>query len=91
MKYGLAILLLWIFLPGVPHVSRLLSHETSQRSKLFTARNVDARSSPSGSRAFFHKSGLAVDAYGAFRTYHPNDRLGLDSLSHAGRKGKARR
>jgi len=33
------------------------------------------------------KSGLAVDADGAFRAYHPNNRLGLDSIEHAGHPG----
>ena len=27
----------------------------------------------------------AVDADGAFRAYHPNNRLGLDTIDHAGR------
>jgi hypothetical protein len=87
MKYGLAILLLSTLLPIVPRASRPASHETCEKSKLFTTRNVIAWSSPSGHRAFFYKSRLAVDADGAFRAYHPNDRFGLDSLSHAGHKG----
>ena len=37
--------------------------------------------------AIFYKSGLAVDADGAFRAYHPSDRPGLDSLAHAGHPG----
>jgi hypothetical protein len=87
MKSGLAILLLSTLLPIVPQASRPASHETCEKSKLFTTRNVIAWSSPSGHRAFFYKSGLAVDADGAFRAYHPNDRFGLDSLNHAGHKG----
>lgn len=38
-------------------------------------------------RALVFKSGLAVDADGAFRAYHPNNSLGLDSIEHAGRPG----
>ena len=30
---------------------------------------------------------MAVDADGAFRAYHPNDEMGLDSLEHAGHPG----
>jgi Fungal chitosanase of glycosyl hydrolase group 75 len=87
MKYGLPILLLSTLLSPVPQASRPVSHETCEKSKLFTARNVVAWSSSSGPRVFFYKSGLAVDADGAFRAYHPNDRSGLDSLKHAGHKG----
>jgi hypothetical protein len=87
MKYGPAVLLLLILVPSVPQASRPVSHETCEKSKLFTAQNVVAWSSPSGPRAFFYKSGLAIDADGAFRAYHPNDRFGLDSLSHAGHRG----
>ena len=32
-------------------------------------------------------SGLAVDADGAFKAYHPNNSLGLDSIEHAGHPG----
>ena len=37
--------------------------------------------------AFFYESGFAIDADGSPRAYHPTDRLGLDSLSHAGHRG----
>ena len=87
MKYGLAILLLSTLLSRVPQASRPASHETCEKSKLFTARNVVAWSSSSGPRVLFYKAGLAIDADGAFRAYHPNDRSGLDSLKHAGHKG----
>lgn len=30
---------------------------------------------------------MAIDADGAFRAYHPNDRSGLDALAHAGHRG----
>jgi Fungal chitosanase of glycosyl hydrolase group 75 len=87
MKPALAILFFAIVLLNIPESSRSAVQATCEKSKLFTARNIDAWSSPSGPRAFFYKSGLAVDADGAFRAYHPNDRLGLDSLSHAGHGG----
>jgi hypothetical protein len=60
------------------------SQGNCEKSKLFTARNVVAWSS---GKAFFYKSGLAIDADGAPCAYHPNDRLGLDSLAHAGHQG----
>jgi len=37
--------------------------------------------------ALVYEAGLAVDADGAFRGYHPNNRLGLDTIEHAGRPG----
>jgi hypothetical protein len=87
MKYGLVILLLWTFPLNVPQTSRPASRETCEKAKLFTAHHVVAWSFESRPTAFFYKSGLAVDADGAFRAYHPNGRLGLDSLSHAGHEG----
>ena len=51
-------------------------------------RNVVAWSVPSRARNFFYKSGMAIDSDGAVRAYHPNDRLGLDALAHAGHRGK---
>ncbi len=86
MKYGLAILVLWTFPLGVPQASYRVSRETCETAKLFTAHHIVAWTSSPGPRAFFYKSGLAIDADGAFRAYHPNNRLGLDSLSHAGHK-----
>jgi hypothetical protein len=87
MKYGLVILLLWSLPLNVPQDSRPASRETCEKVKLFTANRVVAWSCASYSSAFFYKSGLAIDADGAFRAYHPNDRLGLDSLNHAGHEG----
>jgi hypothetical protein len=87
MKYGLVILLLWSFPLSVPQTSRPASRETCEKAKLFTANRVVAWSLVSRPSAFFYKSGLAIDADGAFRAYHPNDRLGLDSLNHAGHEG----
>lgn len=87
MKPALAILIFSISLLDIPEAYHFAAHETCEKSKLFTARNVDAWSSPPGSGAFFYKSGFAVDADGAFRAYHPNDQLGLDLLSHAGHRG----
>jgi hypothetical protein len=87
MKSELAILLLVILLPNVPQASDSVSRTACEKSILFTAHKVLVWSIPSSPRGIFYKSGLAIDADGAYRTYHPNDRLGLDSLSHAGRPG----
>jgi hypothetical protein len=37
--------------------------------------------------AFFYESGLMIDADGAYRAYHPDNRSGLDYLGNAGRPG----
>src|SRR5882762_2201728 len=87
MKFGLVILLLAIFLPNISEPLRHGSPATCKKDELFKARNTIAWSAPFGVRGFFYKSGLAVDTDGAFRAYHPTDRLGLDSLGHAGHRG----
>jgi len=56
------------------------------KTQLFTVQDTVFWSTPSGVSAFFYTSGLAIDADGAFRAYHPDD-LGLDSLAHAGHPG----
>ena len=38
-------------------------------------------------QAFVYRGGLAIDADGAYRAYHPDDPQGLDSIEHAGRPG----
>lgn len=60
----------------------------SPRSKLFRHRSTVVWSCNSSEvQAFVYQSGFAVDADGAYRAYHPNNRLGLDSIEHAGRPG----
>lgn len=81
MTPALTILFFSISLLSIPGASHSAALEICEKSKLFGAHNVDAWSSRRVPRAFFYKSGLAVDADGAFRAYHPIDRLGLDSLS----------
>jgi hypothetical protein len=87
MKSELAILLFAILLPSVPQGSKSGSPTACDKSKLLTTHKVIVWSSPSSPRGIFYNSGLAIDADGAYRAYHPNDRLGLDSLSHAGHPG----
>jgi hypothetical protein len=86
-KCGPTILMLAILFPNIQVASGPASHIICKKSKLFTAQRIVAWSAPSVGRGFFYKSGLAIDADGAARAYHPNDRLGLDSLAHAGHRG----
>ncbi|HUB30429.1 MAG TPA: glycoside hydrolase family 75 protein [Terracidiphilus sp.] len=72
-------------LPALPQAAP--SHE-SQRVKLFRHHSTTAWSCSSAEvQAFVYESGFAVDADGAYRAYHPDDRLGLDSIEHAGHPG----
>ena len=58
------------------------------RSRLFRHHStVVWLCSSSKVQAFVYQSGFAVDADGAYRAYHPNNRLGLDSIEHAGQPG----
>jgi hypothetical protein len=63
------------------------SPSSCKKNRLFKAQGVVAWSISSDPQTFFYKSGLRIDADGAFRAYHPNGRFGLDSLAHAGRPG----
>lgn len=87
MNFGLVMLLFAAFLPFVSEPSTPSSRATCNKHKLFTAQNIVVWSTPPHAKSFFYKSGLAIDADGAFRAYHPNDRAGLDSLAHAGHRG----
>jgi hypothetical protein len=87
MNFGLLFLLLAFFLPYLSKPSTPSPRGICNKSKLFAAQNVVAWSTTSRVKGLFYRSGLAIDADGAFRAYHPNDRLGLDSLAHAGRRG----
>ena len=86
MKSALAILSLVIIFSSFSE-SATSSRRACKRSKLFTAQGIVAWFTPSNTQGFFYKSGMAIDADGAFRAYHPDDRLGLDSLAHAGHPG----
>ena len=82
-----AILLLATLFPNTHVASGPASLIICKKRKLFTAQGIVAWSATSVGRGFFYKSGLAIDADGAPRAYHPNDRLGLDLLAHAGHRG----
>jgi hypothetical protein len=81
------ILTLATLIPNFQIAPDIASRTLCTKSKLFRAQNTVAWSDPSVSRVFFYESGLAIDADGSPRAYHPTDRLGLDSLSHAGHRG----
>jgi len=68
-------------------VSPALSQQVA-RSKLFRHHSTVAFScGASAVQAFVYQSGMAVDADGAYKAYHPNDSMALDSLEHAGHPG----
>jgi len=81
------ILLLVALIPNFQIAPDNASRTLCTKSKLFRAQNIVAWSAPSTAGVFFYQSGLAIDADGSPRAYHPTDRLGLDSLSHAGHRG----
>lgn len=64
------------------------SSQNLRRTKLFRHRSTIAWTcGASEVPAFVYQSGFAVDADGAYNAYHPNNRLGLDSIEHAGHPG----
>lgn len=89
MKFAIVIVLLAISLPSNSQTSKSpASDDVCKRFKLFRQHNVDAWSfDSSGHGTFFYVAGLAVDADGAFRAYHPTSHLGLDALVNAGHPG----
>jgi hypothetical protein len=68
MKFGSVIVFLVILLPTASKPVAG-SQDACKRGKLFTAQGIVAWSALSNSEAFFYKSGLAIDADGAFRAY----------------------
>lgn len=81
------ILLFATLIPSFQIAPSNASRTGCTKSKLFEARNIVAWSDATVAGVFFYESGLAIDADGSPRAYHPTDRLGLDSLSHAGHRG----
>lgn len=62
--------------------------ERTRRTRLFRHHGTNVwLCNSAGVTAFVFESGFAVDADGAFKAYHPNNSLGLDSIEHAGRPG----
>lgn len=72
--------------PSLPQPS--MSSQNSERIRLFKHRSTTAWAcNTSEVQALVYQSGMAVDADGAYRAYHPNNRLGLDTIDHAGYPG----
>jgi hypothetical protein len=89
VKFPLAILLFAFALLGSSRVSASpVSSHSSRKVRLFRHQRVVAWKCDSSTvQAFVYQAGMAVDADGAFRAYHPNHKLGLDSIEHAGHPG----
>ena len=72
----------------IPLLSQTRSSHDNHRKRLFRHHGTNVWSCNSADvNAFVFESGLAIDADGAFSAYHPNNRLGLDSIENAGRPG----
>jgi hypothetical protein len=89
MKFAIVMALFAVVLPGNSQTSKNPgSRAVGERVKLFRHHGVVAWSCPSSRQSpFVYVAGLAIDADGAFRAYHPNNRLGLDTVVHAGHPG----
>ena len=89
MKSSCAFTILAFLLSSVPlNAQSSATAQQSRKIRLFKHHSTTAWSCNSdGVQAFVYQSGMAVDADGAFRAYHPGNRLGLDSIEHAGYPG----
>jgi hypothetical protein len=88
MKAALAVACLIILArANLLRQTQAASSESCESGQLFKVRSVIARGTSSDPAAFFYSSGMAIDADGSFRAYHPKQELGLDSLNHAGHRG----
>jgi len=87
IRSGFVVLLLATFFLDIQSASGPAPSAVCKKKRLFVAKHIIAWSAPPVGGPFFYKSGLAIDADGAPRAYHPNGRLGLDSLAHAGHRG----
>lgn len=88
MKFVVVVVLLAIAPPSNSQIPRQADSVRSRKIVLFRQHRTAALSCRSSSQnAFFYVAGFAVDADGAFHAYHPNNRLGLDTIEHAGHPG----
>lgn len=86
-RLALVLCLLAVTIPGVS-LDLPESSNSPDTFELFQHQDTIAWSSMSFAvNAFVYEAGMAIDADGAYRAYHPNNRLGLDSLVHAGYPG----
>jgi hypothetical protein len=61
------------------HLQSRVELKRIQNSTVFTLKDDKS--------AFFYEAGMAIDADGAFRAYHPDNKSGLDNLHNAGKPG----
>src|ERR1700676_2054280 len=89
MKFIAAFFVVAFMVSSSSQISKLpVSLQLFRKFKLFRHQSTIVWACGSqGVNAFAYKAGLAVDADGAFRAYHPDNRLGLDTIEHAGRPG----
>lgn len=89
MKFVLALFALVVVVPSGTETPKLpISSQLPHKTRLFQHHSTIAWScGSSGVDAFVYEAGLAVDADGAFRAYHANNRLGLDTIEDAGHPG----
>jgi hypothetical protein len=90
MKFAIAVVVL--FAVVLPSSSQAPEHPGScaagERVKFLRQRGIVAWSCASTRQSvFLYLAGSAVDANGAFRAFHPTNRLGLDTIVHAGHRG----
>jgi hypothetical protein len=89
VKFVLALLVVAVVGPSGSQTPKLpIPSQLSGKVQLFRHHSTIAWVCGSSvAEPFVFEAGLAVDADGAFKAYHPNNRLGLDSIEHAGHPG----
>ncbi len=89
MKFILALLALAVVVASGSQTPKpSIWSQPSHKIKLFRHHSTIAwECGSSDAEPLIFEAGLAVDADGALRAYHPNNRLGLDTVEHAGHPG----
>src|SRR5215469_9907125 len=87
MKLFLGIVFTVALVSGLGKLPSRSPASDCRKSSLYKSHGVVVWSISGDHHAIFYKSGFAVDADGAYRAYHPDDRPGLDALKHAGHPG----
>jgi hypothetical protein len=89
VRFSLSLIVVALVLSVVVYHSQPTAlSQKPERTRLFKHHSTIAWAcSSSKVQAFVYQSGLAIDADGAYRAYHPNNQLGLDSIENAGHPG----
>ena len=87
MKLLLGIVFIVVLVSSLGELSSRSPVSDCGKSSLYKSHGVVVWSISGDHHAIFYKSSFAVDADGAYRAYHPDDRPGLDALEHAGHPG----